>query len=58
MFSILENLEILEILEVLQRKDPFRNDPFFRSRNVFPEPKDREKSHSRSTALNTPHIHS
>ena len=29
--EILENLEILEILEMLRWKDPFRNDPLFRS---------------------------
>ena len=30
--EILENLEILEILQLPPVKDPFRNDPFFRSR--------------------------
>ena len=29
--EILENLEILEILEISRVKDPFRNDPLFRS---------------------------
>ena len=33
--EILENLEILEILEI---KDPFRNDPSFRSRQVRATP--------------------
>ena len=32
--EIQENLEILEILENPPVKDPFCNDPFFRSRNV------------------------
>ena len=32
--EILEYLEIVEILEVPPVKDPFRNDPFFRSRQV------------------------
>ena len=32
--EILENLENLEILEIPPVKDPFRNDPFFRSRYI------------------------
>ena len=31
--EILENLDVLEILEIV--KDPFRNDPFLRSRKRF-----------------------
>ena len=33
LLEILENLEFLEILEIPPVKDPFRSDPFFRSRN-------------------------